>query len=77
MIYLATRGVLVYIPVLSVTYQICCCDRRLYQLHSNNTNEYMLMMMHVPLLVVLLVVYQYMNVSYILLPENEFNEYLK
>ena len=49
----------------------------LYQLHSNNTNEHMLIMMCVPLLVVLLVVYQYMSVLYIILPKNGLNEYLK
>ena len=57
-----------FASVLSVTYQVHCCDRRLYSLHSDNTNECMLTMVHVPLLTVLLVVYQYMSVSYIVLP---------
>ena len=68
--YVRRHGCMCGVPVLSVTYQICCCDCRLYLLHSNNTNEYMLIMMHVPLLIVLLVVCQYMSVLYIVLPKN-------
>ena len=33
-------GCICGVPVLSVTYQICYCDHRLYQLHSDNANEY-------------------------------------
>ena len=63
-------GCVCSVPVLCVTYQVCCCDRRLYQLHNDNANEYMLIMVCVPLLVVLLVVYQYMSVLHIVLPKN-------
>ena len=58
------------VPILSMTYQVCCCDHRSYQSHSDNANEHMLTMLCVSLLIVLLVVYQYMSVSYIVLPEN-------
>ena len=63
-------GCVCSIPILSMTYQVCCCDHRLYQSHSDNANEHILTMVHAPLLTVLLVVYQYMSVSYIALPEN-------
>ena len=64
------------VPILSVTYQICCCDCRLYQWYGNNINKHMLIMMNVPLLVVFLVMYHYMSVSYSILPENGLTKYL-
>ena len=39
-------------------------------MHSDNANKHMLIMVRVPLFIILLVVYQYMSVSYIVLPEN-------
>ena len=49
--------------VCGVPVPICCCDHRLYQSHCDNSNEHLLNIVHVPLLVVLLVVYQYMSMS--------------
>ena len=40
------------VPMLCVTYQVCCCDCRLYQSHSDNANERMLIMVCIPLLVI-------------------------
>ena len=69
-------GCMCGVPVLSATYQIYCCDHRLYQWHGNNINEHMLIMMNVPLLVVLLFMYHYMSVLYSILPKNGLTEYL-
>ena len=44
---------------------------------GNNINELMLAMMSVPLLVILLVAYHYICVSYSILPENGLNQTFK